>query len=167
MFEVCGLEIFKVTENDVNGGSYGLFARKLAEGSIDYPEQTSYADLMGFKDRIDSVRSDLIAFIDEERARGKSFHVYGASTKGNVILQYFGLDRERIDFASERSPEKWGRFTVGSWIPIISEERSQLRPDYYIVLPWAFFSEMYKREKSWRDSGGRFIVPFPEFRVVD
>ena len=78
------------------------------------------------------------------------------------------MNTDLIDYASERSPEKVGRFTVGSWIPIISEQESRnMKPDYYFVLPWAFFDEMYAREVDWRDSGGKFIVPFPEFRVVD
>mgnify|MGYP004008060703 CR=1 FL=1 len=85
-----------------------------------------------------------------------------------VILQYFELNDTLIDYASERSPEKYGRYTVGSWIPIISEDESRkLKPDYYFVLPWAFFDEMYKRESEWRKGGGKFIVPFPEFRVVE
>ena len=72
-----------------------------------------------------------------------------------------------IDFASERSPEKYGRYTVGSWIPIISEKESrEMKPDYYLVLPWAFFDEMYEREIKWREGGGQFIVPFPNLKIV-
>ena len=72
-----------------------------------------------------------------------------------------------IPYAAERSPEKYGKFTVGSWIPIISEEESRaLNPDYYLILPWAFLDEFISREKKWRDQGGRFIVPFPDFRII-
>ena len=93
--------------------------------------------------------------------------MYGASTKGNTILQYYGLDSTVITAASERSPEKWGKYTVGTWIPIVSEaEARQADPDYFLVLPWAFFDEFYDREKPWREKGGKFIVPLPEFRVV-
>ena len=61
-----------------------------------------------------------------------------ASTKGNVILQYFGITTDLVDFAAERSPDKYGRYTVGTWIPIISEKESrEMKPDYYLVLPWA------------------------------
>lgn len=84
-----------------------------------------------------------------------------------MILQYFELDTDLIDYAAERSPEKFGRYTIGSWIPIISEQESRaMKPDYYFVLPWAFFDEMYERESDWRAEGGKFVVPFPEFRVV-
>jgi NDP-4-keto-2,6-dideoxyhexose 3-C-methyltransferase len=168
MYEKCGLEITKVTENNVNGGSYRIYAKKLKNGSIDYPENASKQDLIDFKNRIDSVKTQCVDFMKEAKKQGKTIHVYGASTKGNVILQYFGLNTDLIDYASERSPEKVGRYTVGSWIPIISEEESRnMQPDYYFVLPWAFFDEMYAREEDWRNKGGKFILPFPEFRVVD
>lgn len=167
MYEKCGLEIIDVTENSVNGGSYRIFARKYRSGSIAYDENVSPREILKFKDRIDDVRDKCLDFFQREKAAGKTIHVYGASTKGNVILQYFGLGPELIDFAAERSPEKVGLYTIGSWIPIISEEESRkMQPDYYFVLPWAFFDEMYAREAEWRSQGGQFVVPFPEFRVV-
>jgi len=167
MYEKCGLEIFEVSENNVNGGSYRIFARKYRTGSIDYEEKGSREDLLEFKNRIDSIKNKCLEFVRQAKEDGKKVHVYGASTKGNVILQYFGLDTNLIDYAAERSPEKFGRYTIGSWIPIISEQESRaMKPDYYFVLPWAFFDEMYERESEWRAGGGRFIVPFPEFRVV-
>lgn len=168
MYEKCNLEIFKVSENSVNGGSYRIYARKLKNGSITFSEKASKQDLLDFKDRIDSIKQESIDFLIKEKAAGKSIHVYGASTKGNVILQYFGLNTDLIDFAAERSPEKFGRYTIGSWIPIISEDESrQMQPDYYFVLPWAFFDEMYARESEWLSKGGKFIVPFPNFRIVN
>ena len=108
-----------------------------------------------------------MAFIRKEKAAGKRIWVYGASTKGNVILQYYGLDHTLIDAAAEKSPWKWGKFTVGSMIPCRSEEEARASsPDYFLVLPYAFFDEFYEREYQWRSNGGRFIVPLPEFRVV-
>ncbi len=167
MYEKCGLEIFEVSENSVNGGSYRIYARKLENGSIAYPEEASKSDLLGFYERVSLIKTQCLDFLIQEKKKGKTIHAYGASTKGNVILQYFNLNTSLIDYASERSPEKYGRYTVGSWIPIISEEESRnLDPDYYLVLPWAFFDEMYEREKKWREKGGKFIVPFPNFRVV-
>lgn len=167
MYEKCGLEIIDVSENSVNGGSYRIYAKKFQKGSINYKEKASKKDLIDFRDRIDAIKNDCVNFIKKEKLSGKTIHAYGASTKGNVILQYFGLDTSLIDFASERSPEKFGRYTVGSWIPIISENESrEINPDYYLVLPWAFFDEMYLREAEWREKGGRFIVPFPDFRIV-
>ncbi len=168
MYEKCGLEIIKVIENDVNGGSYRIYAKKYSKGSIKYNENASVQDLLDFKKRIDVNKKKCVDFLTQEKKKGKTIHVYGASTKGNVILQYFGIGTDLIDFAAERSPEKFGRYTVGSWIPIISEEESRaMKPDYYFVLPWAFFDEMYRRETEWLNSGGKFIVPFPDFRVVE
>ena len=82
-------------------------------------------------------------------------------------MQYYGLDTRLITAAVEKSPEKYGKYTIGSWIPIISEEEARKnKPDYFLVLPWAFFDEFYKREQSWLDGGGKFIVPLPDFRIV-
>ena len=168
MFESNGLEIFKVDENNVNGGSYRIFARHLDKGSIPFDEHYTIDDLLAFKERIDKNRDECVSFIQEEVAKGKTVYIYGASTKGNVILQYYGLGPDLITAAAERSPEKWGKYTIGSWIPIISEEDARkAQPDYFLVLPWAFFDEFYERESEWRAAGGKFIVPLPEFRVVE
>jgi SAM-dependent methyltransferase len=167
LFENNGLEIFKVEENDVNGGSYRIFARHFDKGSIPFDEKITIADLIAFKNRIDDNKKRCVDFIRGEVAKGKSVYVYGASTKGNVILQYYGLGTDLITAAAERSPEKFGKYTIGSWIPIVSEDEARAKqPDYFLVLPWAFFNEFYKREADWRAKGGKFIVPLPEFRVV-
>jgi hypothetical protein len=167
MFEKNGLEIFKIEENAVNGGSYRIFARHLDKGSIDFSEHCSMSDLLDFKKRIDDSRDKCVSFIKDEVKKGKTVFVYGASTKGNVILQYYGLDHTLITAAAERSPEKWGKYTIGTGIPIISEEEARkAQPDYFLVLPWAFFNEFYEREVEWRRKGGKFILPLSEFRVV-
>jgi hypothetical protein len=168
LFENNGLEIFKIEENYVNGGSYRIFSRHLDKGSIPFDEKIGVKEVMDFKARIDDNKKKCVDFIKQEVAKGKTVYVYGASTKGNVILQYYDLDTGLITAAAERSPEKWGKYTVGSWIPIISEEEARAKqPDYFLVLPWAFFDEFYKREAEWRSKGGKFIVPLPEFRVVE
>jgi hypothetical protein len=167
MFEKNGLEIFKVTENNVNGGSYRIYARHLLNGSINYKEECDDIDIINFYQRIEENKEKCISFIKQEVKKGKTVYVYGASTKGNVILQYYGLDSSLITAAAERSPEKWGKYTIGSGIKIISEEEARKsQPDYFLVLPWAFFDEFYIREKAWIENGGKFIVPLPEFRIV-
>ena len=167
LFESNGLEIFKVEENDVNGGSYRIFARHIKGTGIDFDEEIGLEDILAFANRVNKNRDQCVEFIKQEVGKGKTVYVYGATTKGNVILQYYGLDHTLITAAAERSPEKWGKYTIGSWIPIVSEEEARkAKPDYFLVLPWAFFSEFYDREKQWREGGGKFIVPLPEFRVV-
>lgn len=167
LFETNGLEMFKIEENEVNGGSYRIFARPFRGAGIPFDENITWQDILAFGQRVQKTRDQCVAFIKQEVAKGKKVYVYGASTKGNVILQYYGLDNKLITAASERSPEKWGKYTIGSWIPIVSEEEARkAQPDYFLVLPWAFFDEFYEREKEWRARGGKFIVPLPEFRVV-
>ena len=168
MFESNGLEIFKIDENNVNGGSYRIFARHLNKGSIIFDEHFTIEDLRNFKSRIDDNKNKCVTFIKEEVKKGKTVYVYGASTKGNVILQYYNLGPDLITAASERSPEKWGKYTIGTGIPIISEEEARTaQPDYFLVLPWAFFDEFYLRESKWRSKGGKFIVPMPNFRIIE
>jgi NDP-4-keto-2,6-dideoxyhexose 3-C-methyltransferase len=167
LFENNGLEMFRIEENDINGGSYRIFARHYKGTGIKLDEQITLEDILAFADRIKDNRDRCVAFIKGEVAKGKKIYVYGASTKGNVILQYYGLDNTLITAAAERSPEKWGKYTIGTWIPIVSEEEARkAKPDYFLVLPWAFFKEFYEREKEWRNGGGKFIVPLPEFKVV-
>jgi len=168
LFEQNGLEMFRIEENEVNGGSYRIFARHYRGTGIAFSERVTVDDLMAFSERLRRNRDACVNFVRAEVAKGKTVYVYGASTKGNVILQYYGLDASLITAASERSPEKWGKYTIGSWIPIVSEEEARkAKPDYFLVLPWAFFDEFYRREQEWREGGGKFIVPLPEFRVVD
>jgi len=167
LFETNGLEMFKIEENDVNGGSYRIFARHYTGKGVAYNEKFGLDDFQSFASRINNNRERCVEFIKSEVANGKKIYVYGASTKGNVILQYYGLDHKLITAAAERSPEKWGKYTIGSWIPIVSEEEARkAQPDYFLVLPWAFFQEFYERERDWRSRGGKFIVPLPDFQVV-
>jgi hypothetical protein len=93
---------------------------------------------------------------------------YGASTKGNTLLQWFELDHTLIDGIAERSPFKFGLKTVGTNIPIYSEEEMRkAKPDYMLVLPWHFINEFIEREKDYLNSGGKFIVPCPKFEIID
>lgn len=106
-------------------------------------------------------------FIRQEVAKGKLIHGYAASTKGNTTLQFYGLDSRLITAIADRNSTKWGKFTVGSKIPVISEEDSRkAKPDYYFVLAWHFLPEFIEREKEFLKNGGKFIVPMPEFGLV-
>ena len=176
-----GFVLIDIEHNLVNGGSYRVYcglkngkppiikgaAERIAkfrreEEGIDTPEVHT-----AFFARIEENKKKCVDFIRDAVKKGKKVWVYGASTKGNTILQYYGIDHTLITAASERSPEKWGKFTVGTGIPIVSEDEARkAKPDYFLVLPYAFFDEFYKREEEWRKGGGQFIVPLPEFRVV-
>jgi len=166
LFEHNGLEIFALEENDVNGGSYRLFARKYRSGSIALADRFRKQDYLDFYARVERNRNECVTFIKGEVAKGKKVYVYGASTKGNTILQYYGLTHEWISGAAERSPEKFGTYTVGTLIPIVPEEEARKEADYFLVLPWAFLNEFLRRESDWRAAGGKFIVPLPEVRIL-
>ena len=120
-----------------------------------------------FRLSAERVRDDLVAMCRQLHADGKKIHVYGASTKGNTILQYAGIDNSLIDAAADRNPDKYGSETIATKIPIISEEDSRsMNPDYYLALPWHFLDEFLEREQEFLKRGGQFIVPLPEVRVV-
>ncbi len=121
-----------------------------------------------FKENIERNRQrPLVLQSNQERSKGKKVFVYGASTKGNVLLQYCGLTERLIPVAAERNPREWGARTLGSNIPIVSEEEARaMKPDYFLVLPYHFLDEMMEREKEFIGRGGRFIVPVPTVKVV-
>ncbi len=129
---------------------------------------TTAAPYEAFAARALSVRDDLLDLLRRLKADGKSIHLYGASTKGNTILQFAGIDSELVDCAADRNPDKWGSETIGTHIPIVSEEESRKRrPDYYLVLPWHFLDEFLERESEFFARGGKFIVPLPDVRVIE
>jgi len=167
LFENNGLEIFKIDENDINGGSYRIYCRKFVKGSIKLKKENVLKMIDNFVKRIKSNKIKILDFINKEQKNGKTFFLYGASTKGNTVLQYYGLNNENIKYAAERSPEKWGKYTIGSGIKIISEKKArQLNPDYFFVTPWGFIKEFVKRERKWLNKGGTFLVPFPKMKLI-
>jgi SAM-dependent methyltransferase len=178
----CGMKLVDIEFNAINGSSYRFYIRK-AEGPAPGPDAVKRiakarfeefnmaldtdAPYQKFKENIERNRNDLLFFINQERAKGKTIFVYGASTKGNVLLQYCDLNEQIVPFAAERNPRKWDTRTLGSNIPIISEEKARaMNPDYFLVLPYHFLDEMLVREKEFVGRGGRFIVPVPTVKVV-
>ena len=117
--------------------------------------------------RINELKKMTRNFINDEVKKGKKVYVYGASTKGNTMLQFYNLSYPMIKAAADRNSIKWGKKTIGTLIPIISEERARLeRPDYFLILPWHFLKEFIKREEDYLKSGGKFIVPLPNFKII-
>ncbi|MDQ6744741.1 MAG: class I SAM-dependent methyltransferase [Actinomycetota bacterium] len=179
----AGLEVVGAELNDVNGGSIRLFVghagrRQTTAAAHEGLQQLrvrefelaldSAAPYERFAENVERVKQDLFALCHALHERGKTVHVYGASTKGNTILQYVGLDRGVIPYAADRNPDKWGSETIRTGIPIISEEDSRaMEPDYYLVLPWHFLEEFVEREQEFFAQGGKFIVPLPRVAVVD
>ncbi len=180
-----GLKVIDVELNDVNGGSYRTYithedntAIKPIPGAterieaLQNQEKTMQLDTLApyldFAREVETIKEKVTSFIKKEVENGKTVYVYGASTKGNTLLQYFELDYTVITAAAERNPDKWGKKTVGTLIPIISEEDARAaKPDYFLVLPWHFLSEFKNREQEYLQSGGKFIVPLPRFEIVE
>lgn len=187
LYRAAGLEIFDVTENAVNGGSYRVFAKKA--GAARLPGETQEAGHRFYKavrteavmrlscentyhalySRMCHTRDECVRYVRKAAGDGKAVWVYGASTKGNTILQFYGLGPDVICGAADRSPEKIGKVTAGTGIKIYGEDEARAaRPDYFLVLPYAFIDEFVAREanQDWRAKGGKFLVPLPEFRVL-
>ena len=109
-------------------------------------------------------RSELLRTL---RDSGKRVLGYGASTKGNVTLQFCGVTQKELPAIAEVNVEKFGRVTPGTHIPIISEaEARAMRPDYFLVLPWHFKSNIVAREEEFISRGGKLIFPLPEIEIV-
>jgi SAM-dependent methyltransferase len=180
----AGMKLFGASLNDINGGSIRCYASHETSFRFKEPELAEsltrlrrmefdmaldtdkpYRD---FQDQVDAHKNELTKLIKDLKRAGKRVHVYGASTKGNVILQFCGIDNSLIDFAADRNPDKWGARTIGTDIPIISEEESRaMEPDYYLVLPWHFRSEFVERERETLKRGTKFIFPLPQIEVVE
>ncbi len=167
LFEKNGFKIFKVEENEINGGSYRIYCKKNLKHSIKYKENINLKEINKFVLKVKNNKKKFISFVKKAQKEKKKIFLYGASTKGNTLLQYYNVNSKIIPYAAERSPEKWGKYTVGSGVKIISEKKArELRPDYFFVMPYAFIDEFIKREKKWLKSGGKFLLPYPNFKMV-
>ena len=120
-----------------------------------------------FEERVYRHRDDLVRLVHTLNADGKKILGYGASTKGNVLLQFCGFDGDAIRAIAEVNEDKFGRVTPGSHIPIVSEKDARaMSPDYFLVLPWHFKEGIVRREKDFLARGGKMIFPFPEIEIV-
>lgn len=173
------LEIYDLEYNKVNGGSlrvyvkHAEFSRKIEESVPNaLIEERNYFKSLGNADEyfqwfVSRVRSAIQAFVLGANLSGQKVAVLGASTKGNTLLQYFNLDSTLIDHASEVNPDKFGKYTVATNIPIVSEEESlKCKPDYYLVLPWGFTDFFVQKFDQYLRDGGMFIVPLPIPKVI-
>jgi SAM-dependent methyltransferase len=183
ILRLADLKIVNCELNNINGGSIRCFAahtnsfaykredhlqnlRILRQEEFDM-ELDSDKPYRNFQDHINVHREELLSLLRRLKREGKKIHVYGASTKGNTILQWCGIDNRIVDAAADRNPDKRGAFTLGTEIPIISEEESRaLHPDYYLVLPWHFRDEFLEREKESMRRGIKMIFPLPTIEVI-
>jgi hypothetical protein len=174
------LELVDVRFNRVNGGSFAVTAtrrdsplrphRVLIDWFIAQEERLGLhtpGPFRRFEERVFQHRTDLSQLIRAIRAAGGSVMGYGASTKGNVLLQFCGFGPAEIEAIAEVNEDKFGRVTPGTGIPIISEaEMRARRPGYLVVFPWHFRDGIVEREEDYLRSGGRLIFPLPEIEIV-
>ena len=175
------LEIFDVSESDINGGSIRTYIKFKDNDKLGHEESYKRVKIIenmeieigiddldiyyNFVERIEKIKEDLLKFLNKEKEAGKEIYIYGASTRGNVILQYFGLTPELITAAVDKNPDKHGKKTVGSLIPIVSpEEFREKNPDHLLVMTWHFYEEIKKQEEKWFNNGGEFIIPLPTLK---
>lgn len=184
-----GFDVLDCTLNDANGGSFRVaavkqsadkskFSTKQNRDIFDFNVESllayektlaldSWDTWYKFHRDINLLKDQLKNFLFEAKKAGKRVCGYGASTKGNTLLQYFGIDNNLLESVVERSHYKFGLKTIGTNIPIISEDQMRLTPpDYLLVLPWHFIDEFVKRESKFLEAGGKFVVPCPEFKII-
>jgi len=147
-----------------SGGRRRVETMRAHESSLRLTHSGVYRE---FGARIQKIGQSLRGWLVGESGHNREVSAYGASTKGNTLLQVFGLGYPLIRTAAERNPEKWGRYTVGTWIPIVSEAEARAHARNFLVLPWHFLPEIEQREREFLAQGGRLIVPLPEPRIID
>jgi hypothetical protein len=177
----AGLKIIDVTFNAVNGGS---FAVTVAPAGAPYPECTDkihaildeedrmglrlFGTYLAFATRVMEHKIELLKTLRSINARKMKVIGYGASTKGNVLLQYCGLSPDEIPCIADVNSDKFGCVTPGTWIPIVSEAQAKAaNPDYLLVLPWHFRDNLVAREQEFLHRGGKMIFPLPAIDVVE
>ena len=180
LLETCGMKVLEVEMNDINGGSFAVSASKRhAPYAPNYPVIDwflSQEAAMGlhtpnpfreFERKIFEHRGQLVELIEAIVSSGKRVLGYGASTKGNVLLQFCNITERLVPAIAEVNEDKFGCFTPGTEIPIVSEtEAAAMLPDYYLVLPWHFKHGIIERERAFRARGGKLIFPLPEIAIV-
>jgi len=190
LFESEGFVLRDCSLNDANGGSFRVTFQKDTADEKTYATQqvrdvcwfrvestlayeSAWWDITDenlwkdFGDNIWSLKEQVLTFLQQAKIEGKKVYGYGASTKGNTLLQLFGITPDLVTAIAERSPYKFGLQTVGTNIPICSEaEMRAANPDYLLVLPWHFLDEFVKRESDFIAKGGKLVVPCPTFQVI-
>ena len=173
------LRVFDIKKNDINGSSKQYYVchdnskiknnNQIIEYELHNENKLKLSQVSTFRNfikNIDKLKKQLFNLIKRINNQGKKVHCYGASTKGNVILQYYKINNKMISYAAEKNKNKYNLFTPGTNIPIISEILSRFyKPDYYLVLPWHFKKEILVREKNIRKKGVKFIFPLPSLRI--
>ena len=180
LLEKHGLKVIDVQTNAINGGSFAVTATHInstlkvntpiinwmlkQEERMKLETEIPYSD---FEKNVLQHKEDLVTLINNLVADGKKIAGYGASTKGNVLLQYCNFSVNEIFCIADVNEDKHGSYTPGTKIPIVSEKVArELKPDYFLVLPWHFKHSILEREKDFIQNGGKFIFPLPVIEII-
>ncbi len=178
MCDKIGFHLLNISTNDCNGGSFRVTIGKqsasqnmgMIQSFLEKENTLQLNTLKPYENFVKCchvIKELLVMFLNQQNENGKKIAVYGASTKGNTLLQYFDIDKSFAYAAAERNPRKYGCRTPGTDIPIMSEEKVRdTSPDYYLALPWHFKGEFIKREDYFLRQGGKFIFPLPDLQIV-
>jgi NDP-4-keto-2,6-dideoxyhexose 3-C-methyltransferase len=177
------LAVADVSTNEVNGGSFRVYVVHAGSSALSDSARHARVEAVSanekafalevpetyerFGGRIWQIGGQLTDWLVREVEQEREVYLYGASTKGNTLLQVFGIGHSLIRGAAERNPDKWGKYTVGSWIPIISEKEARVAADDFLILPWHFLADIREREREFVAKGGKLIAPLPEPRIID
>ncbi|MEM3828795.1 MAG: class I SAM-dependent methyltransferase, partial [Conexivisphaerales archaeon] len=182
LLERHNLQVFDIELNNVNGGSFRLYVKhaeddtkkiniqaiekiRKKETQMHLSEKHTYSV---FAEAINKQKQELNQLLDEISENGKKIIIYGASTRGLVILEYCGIDSNRIRYATDKNSDKWGKYLSGTGIKIISlEDYRKMQPDYLLVLPYQYANEIAYQEKTFMDKGGKLIIPLPVPKILD
>jgi hypothetical protein len=179
LFESHGMRMFDVEFDPIHGGSFILYVC-LGSGSHQSTKRMGDAFVQeeqaqlnrietyeSFAERVEGNRNELVRLLEQLREEGKTVYGLCAPVKGSTLLNYANIGAELVEKIVEINPEKIGKLTPGTHIPIVDEKSILEQPDYYLVLSWNFLDYFVQKFKDFLDSGGKFIVPNPQVRVID
>ena len=176
-----GMHIFDIHTKDIHGGSIRIFIRRDGASGPDTTDAVArhleiedkegvydMARLARFAEDVAENRSQIRELIGELKNQGKRIVGVSAPAKGMTLLNYCDLGKDVLDFVTEKSQLKIGKFTPGQHIPVLTDEvLMEQKPDYALLLAWNFAEEIMGNLSEYRDAGGKFIIPIPTPRIVE
>jgi hypothetical protein len=177
LFGKFGMSIVDVERVGVHGGSLCLFVQKAPNsmgahvtGLLEkekYANVDSLATYKKFAEETDTIRQELTSLLTTLKSQGRKIAAYGATAKGNTLLNYCKIGTDLLDYVSDTTPSKQGRYTPGMHIPVFPESYfHESPPDYALLLAWNYADEILSKEVRYRQAGGKFIIPIPKPKSV-
>lgn len=176
--ERAGLELYDVSRQDIHGGSLRVFFQREKRNEVSNNVKqmlameeeysiTGKSLYLSFGKKVEKLKVELVGTLKDIKKAGKNIAAYGAAAKGNILLNYAGIDSRMVDFVADRSPYKQGLFLPGTKIPILNpDELLNRMPDFTLILAWNFAEEILAQQDEYRKRGGKFIIPIPDVRVM-